>query len=975
MLEKSFSSTIEFHESEIEGSIIDRFNKVSSLVPDKIAVITPQARLSYLELAHGSNQIAEIILDHTKPQKGLIGLLLEQTPLAIAAFLGVLKAGYGFVIFPPEAPLEQIQLLWRDALQPYLLTDSKYSSKVQQLTSDFINLEKCTISYEVSNPIQKPVNPGDLAAILYTSGSTGQPKGVIWSHRLILHTAHQNQESYQINPHDRSAMLASFGFGMALTQKFAALLTGASLHLFDVKKTSFSALIDWLQSEKITVLAMPPIGLFRQLLDFLSNRVPLEDLRLVLLGGESFYKGDVVKFRTCFKPSTVLVYRFGGSETMLIREMKITPSTIIEADKVSVGYQIPDKEILILDDSRNPVMENSIGELAVRSKYLATGYWNNPTFTNQVFLPDPQSKDYQIYLTGDLARINQQGQMVHLGRKDFMVKIRGFSIQLEAIEAGLLKIDEIQQAVVTTFQPPSGDLRLAAYLVSALDHKLSTSTLRSRLSEYLPSHMIPSVYTWMDDLPITSNGKLDRSALPLPSGLRPEMDIPYVPATNEIESQICQIWQELLYISKVGIHDNFFELGGDSLLSLQMTSRVEKLLNCSIPPEFFSTPTISHLLKSIDQFQNSNLLATDGDLSFDQIRIEKHGQDSGHHINQTKRMKHSKWRILARDLETFSQIFPYLPVLGLPFKQGNKLLNGIFKNKILTRALFLKKYSMFKKICLESNSDESIFMNNFFPFIKGNILFKLQAHTVSNNDMIKYKERLQSSKYPFWKSLAQIIQSAPLNELDKYFSVSGLEFLVNAYQKQEGVIILTYHSTINRLAIAALPRRLNVDHITTISQKIARQRSSTWELDRGLNLSYVSASSLYASVALNGQHLLEKGRIVQFVSDIETDPSGFVVQLASRQYNLKTGFAELALNTGAAIVPQYSTILPDGRIHTAFSPALQIPNGSRADKIYSLFNQYIDFMNDCWKLAPESLKWNRIRTHLTKPLFSENDLE
>jgi len=326
-------------------------------------------------------------------------------------------------------------------------------------------------------------------------------------------------------------------------------------------------------------------------------------------------------------------------------------------------------------------------------------------------------------------------------------------------------------------------------------------------------------------------------------------------------------------------------------------------------------------------------------------------------------------------MESSVQIFPYLPILGLPFKQGNKIINWIFKNKNLAHIIFINKYSMFQNICAESNSDESVLIENFFPFIKGNILFKLHARTVSNDDMIKYIDRLKSSQFPFWKTLAQVIQSSPLNELDKYFSVAGLEYLVNAYQEQKGVIILTYHSTVNRLAIAALTRRLNCDHITTISQKIARQRSSTWEVDRGLNLSPSSAGSLYASVALQGQHLLEKGRIVQFVSDIATDPSGFVVQLASRQYNLKTGFAELALNTGAAIVPQYSTILPDGRIHTEFSPALKIPNGSRADKIYSLLTQYISFLNDCWKIAPESLKWNRIRTHLSKPLFFENDLE
>jgi phosphatidylinositol dimannoside acyltransferase len=288
----------------------------------------------------------------------------------------------------------------------------------------------------------------------------------------------------------------------------------------------------------------------------------------------------------------------------------------------------------------------------------------------------------------------------------------------------------------------------------------------------------------------------------------------------------------------------------------------------------------------------------------------------------------------------------------------------------VTHGIYRAKYQLFRKMIASLDGCNINPATAFPAFLFGNILhgiyFELHGD-ISTGTLDKMRE----STFPYWNSLQTLIEDSPLSELDKYFTVSGLEYLERAYRESRGVIILSYHSTGNRLAITALSRRLNCDPIPTISRRVAAGQSLAWKNSRPGDIPPVASAGLNAGEALRGQHLLKEGKIIQIVNDGYLGGGGISnhrVVVAGRQYFLPTGFAELALNTGAMIVPQYSTTLADAHVHTTFLPPVSTEPGNRDIQIESLMKQYADFLTSSWKAAPESMIWLRIQNHLKHPV-------
>jgi len=280
----------------------------------------------------------------------------------------------------------------------------------------------------------------------------------------------------------------------------------------------------------------------------------------------------------------------------------------VNDNNVPVGYPLEDIEVLLLDDDGKEVAFNEIGEMSVRSRYLSPGYWRRPELSQVKFLSDPNGGDERIYRTGDLGLILDDGCLVHMGRKDFQVKIRGYRIEVGEIEAALLNIDNIKEAVVILREDRPRDRYLAAYIVPSRQPALSITALRHALAEKLPGYMVPSAFIILDALPLLPNGKLDRQRLPYPDSSRPNLDTPFIVPETSVEQALAKIWAEVLNVNHVGAHDNFFDLGGHSLAATRIVSRVIKHFQVDLPLQsLFQSPTVAEMATVIAEHQGKKL--------------------------------------------------------------------------------------------------------------------------------------------------------------------------------------------------------------------------------------------------------------------------------------------------------------------------------------------------------------------------------
>jgi acyl carrier protein len=291
-----------------------------------------------------------------------------------------------------------------------------------------------------------------------------------------------------------------------------------------------------------------------------------------------------------------------GSEYGHIAMFKISRDMDLNDSIIPGGYPLEDKEVWLLDESGRRLGFNEIGEIAVRSRYLAAGYWHQTELTQAKFLPDPEDKQKRIYLSGDLGRMRPDGCLEFLGRKDSMVKIRGYRVELAAVEAALHELGLFKEAVVVPQPDPSGENRLVAYLVPDSQPTPTVEALRDRLAEKLPDYMAPSIFVFLESIPLTPTGKADRQALPLTGQSRPTLAQPYTAARNALEATLAGIWGQVLGVNPVGIHDHFLDLGGESLLAMRIIAQVQEVFRVEVPlGKLFELPTISQLASFISE--------------------------------------------------------------------------------------------------------------------------------------------------------------------------------------------------------------------------------------------------------------------------------------------------------------------------------------------------------------------------------------
>ncbi|NMX82867.1 MULTISPECIES: non-ribosomal peptide synthetase [Pseudomonas] len=577
--------------------------------PDAIALRFEHHVLTYRQLNERANQVAHALLAHGVYPDARVAICVERGPQMIIGLLGILKAGAGYVPIDPAYPQERIAYTLADSQPVAVLVQANTAQQVGALA-------RIDLDHLGPLPITNPglhLSPANLAYVIYTSGSTGQPKGVMIEHRQVARLFSATHHWFGFNPHDVWALFHSFAFDFSVWEIWGALMHGGQLLIVpQLVSRSPDECYALLCDAQVSILNQTPSA-FRQLIAAQGNSAQSHSLRQVIFGGEALEPGMLKPwYARAVNAGTQLVNMYGITETTVhvtYRALEAADAHLVGVSPI--GVRIPDLQLYVLDERHEPLPLGVVGELYVGGAGVARGYLNRQALNAERFLADPAT-GLRMYKTGDLGRLLADGSVEYLGRNDDQVKIRGFRIELGEIQAHLATASGVRDAVVIAREDQPGDKRLVAYVIS--DGDLNVAALRDHLLLSLAEHMVPSAFVRLDTLPLTTNGKLDRKALPAPDAdavARRE----YAAPQGAVETTLAMLWQDLLNVDRVGREDNFFELGGHSLLAVKLIERMRQVDLSADVRVLFGQPTLAALAAAVGGQQTlqvpANLIQAD----------------------------------------------------------------------------------------------------------------------------------------------------------------------------------------------------------------------------------------------------------------------------------------------------------------------------------------------------------------------------
>lgn len=580
------------------------FKEQVARTPGNIAVNEPGGiSYTYRQLDDKSDRLAAVLIKKGVKPDTIVGFMMDRTVDVIVAMLGILKAGGAYLPIDPEYPRERIDYMLTDSDVNIVLVDSMTTPPAVNGV-EAVLIHEAVEQGEALTLTYPTVTPANLAYVIYTSGTTGKPKGVLLEHKNVVRLMTNDKFQFDFSSNDVWTMFHSFCFDFSVWEMYGALLYGGKLVVIPrMIARDTQKFLNVLKTEGVTVLNQTPSA-FYSLVDrhLNASNDNFEDrklgIRYVIFGGEALTPSKLKEWRAAY-PGTKLINMYGITETTVHVTFKEITGKDIDANISNIGTPIPTLTTYVLNNEFILQPIGVPGECCVGGDGVGRGYLNRPELTAEKFIESPYKPGEKLYRSGDLIKMNENGELEYLGRIDRQVKIRGFRIELGEIESKLITHEGINQAVVTINEDNAGDKFLAAYYVSQTE--LEIADMRDHLLKSLPGYMVPSYFMPLDKIPLTSNGKLDRKALPRP-GVRTD-NVSTAP-TSDVEKKLAAIWTEVLDLqgsSTIGIDDNFFELGGHSLKGVILVSRVHKELNVKIPlSEVFRLPTIRELAQYIE---------------------------------------------------------------------------------------------------------------------------------------------------------------------------------------------------------------------------------------------------------------------------------------------------------------------------------------------------------------------------------------
>ncbi len=580
----------------VEPTFVEIFEAQASHKPQAIAVVSEDQQLTYAQLNHRANQSANFLRQMGVGPGTLVGVYMKRSTELIVALVGVMKAGAAFVPIAASLPPARIAYIIEDCDTPLILTQDGLDNSVPPCGAKVVCLDRTwnALASDQTPPKEDLASTKDLAYIIYTSGSTGQPKGVMVEHGSLINYLLWADEQYMHDgPHDLP-LFSSIAADLTITSLLLPLISGSKIVVYREPQDGVDlSIINVFNDDAVDIIKLTP----SHLAILLEQSLLPSRLKKLIVGGEDFKAGLAQRISGLFDDKIEIFNEYGPTEATVGCMIYRYDPNLNKDHSVPIGGPINNTTIHILDPELNPVSVGVTGDMYVAGKGLARGYLNQPELTAEKFIPDPFNPrtDARLYRTGDLARYLSDGNILYLGRVDHQVKIRGHRIEPGEIEAILSQHSTIREVVVVAQEFNHGDKRLAAYVVPNPEQSVSIGQLRDYLSEKLPEFMIPASFTMLDKMPLTTNGKVDRKALPVPVLNRSVLGSDFRAPRNTTEEALANIWAQVIGLERVGIHDNFFELGGDSILSIQITSKANQIGLCLTPDQLFQYPTIAQL--------------------------------------------------------------------------------------------------------------------------------------------------------------------------------------------------------------------------------------------------------------------------------------------------------------------------------------------------------------------------------------------
>jgi amino acid adenylation domain-containing protein len=566
--------------------------------PEALAVVMGDQQLTYKALNQQANQLAHALKTYGVGPDTLVGICLERSITLVIGMLAILKAGGAYVPIDPTYPEERITFMLKDTAISVLVTKQSIAGDfpAEGIKMIFLDSDAAALAQESQSNPPCTITIDAIAYVIYTSGSTGRPKGVQILHRSMLNLVFWYRQAFALTATDRTTQFASPAFDVTTKELWPPLIVGASVHIIDENIRSVpTAMRDWLVSNTITLTVLPTI--MAESLIALAWPATTS-LRFLLTGGDILHH---------YAPSTLpftLINNYGPTEATVVSSYERVPQDGLESGLPSIGRPIANTQIYILDEHLQQMPIGETGEMYIGGSGLAKGYLNRPELTAEKFIGHPFSTEpgARLYKTGDLVRYRPDGRIEFVGRSDQQVKIRGYRIELSEIEVVLSNHPSVREAVIVAQEDGSGDKRLVAYVTSSA----TVAELQKALQQRLPAYMVPSVIVLLEEMPTTSNGKIDRRALPAPETMQRTLDTPLAEATSLVQRQLVQIWEELLDVRPIGIQDNFFALGGHSLLAARLLERTTLVFGKKIALEtLFAGSTIEQLAINLTQETNT----------------------------------------------------------------------------------------------------------------------------------------------------------------------------------------------------------------------------------------------------------------------------------------------------------------------------------------------------------------------------------
>jgi amino acid adenylation domain-containing protein len=585
---REFNETGVLEDSEL--ALHQFFEAQAAATPEAVALIFGEEQLSYGELNERANRLAHYLRERGVGRESLVGVLMERTPELVVALLSVLKAGAAYVPLDTAWPAARLAFLLADTGAALVLTEQALAERVSGVRADVVCVDRLSEEFErqsESNPATA-VGVENLAYVIYTSGSTGIPKGVAITHGSANALLHWAQRVYSTEQLRYTLAATSICFDLSIYELFLPLSVGTSIVL--ARNALELPTLTW--ADKLTLINTVPSAI-RELLRL--EAIPAS-VQTINLAGEAlsaelvnrlYEQTDVKQLWNLYGPTEDTTY---STAALIAPEV---------SGLVTIGRPIAGTQAYVLDEELQPVPVGVTGELYLSGAGLARGYLNRAELTAERFVPNALSGEAgaRMYRTGDLARYRSNGAIDYLGRADYQVKLRGYRIELGEIEAVISADERVQAAVVT-----ADDRRLVAYVVLTEGAAGIEDELRRRVQEKLPEYMVPAVFVELAELPLTSNGKVDRKRLPAVTEQSAATTETYVAPRSSIEEMVAAIWAEVLQQERVGIHDNFFALGGHSLLATQIVTRVRESFHIDLPlRQFFESPTVAGLASIINE--------------------------------------------------------------------------------------------------------------------------------------------------------------------------------------------------------------------------------------------------------------------------------------------------------------------------------------------------------------------------------------